>query len=212
MSWTAIVPIKEPGRRKTRLVPMKDDVRLGLTERMLAHVLAVLNDHPRVAHVFLLAKTSREGLNWIPDRGRGLNAELQAALAAMPQDDLLIIHADLPLLDGEDISAMLDTAERNSAAIAPDRHGRGTNALALKAGLAFSFQFGPDSRHRHESSLPRDVVVERSGLASDIDTPEDIMVINRLLPQGLFLDVSSTMDGTRRAKITPGGMRFSNRT
>ena len=47
-------------------------------------------------------------------------------------------------------------------AIAPDRHGTGTNALALGEPLGFDFSFGPNSAVTEESLLPdRDGALER---------------------------------------------------
>jgi 2-phospho-L-lactate guanylyltransferase len=172
VNWTAIVPIKEPLARKTRLRPMDSANRVALTETFLDHVLAAVDGHPDVGKAFILSPVAREGRNWIEDKRRGLNAELNAT--RLGRGAVLVVHADLPLLDGEDISAMLDCAQRFGGALAPDRHGVGTNAIALVAGFPFNFAFGPESRRLHQVQLSPKAVVMRRGLALDIDTPEDL--------------------------------------
>ena len=121
--WTALVPIKAPGHRKTRLAPyLSPDQRETLAEDMLAHVAEVLRASPSIMRAVLLAPDPPEdGFDgWIADEGRGLNVELDAARAALG-GDLLILHADLPRLTVEDVETLLAEAV-DAPAIAPDRH------------------------------------------------------------------------------------------
>lgn len=174
MGWTAIVPIKPPGTRKTRLGTIGPDALLALTERMLAHVLAVLSKHPDIARVMVLSQTAPPRAQWVEDCGRGLNAELQAARTAL-NCNLLVLHADLPQVSDADISSLLAIAEGSGAAIAVDRHGTGTNAVAIRLGVPFTFRFGPGSCELHAAQLGgQSDIVHRPGLSHDIDTPEDL--------------------------------------
>jgi 2-phospho-L-lactate guanylyltransferase len=63
-------------------------------------------------------------------------------------------------------------------AIAPDRRGTGTNGLALHPPNAIPFRFGADSFAAHqEAAHAADLsvaVVQRRGLAFDLDTPDDL--------------------------------------
>ena len=174
MSWTAIVPLKAPGDRKRRLAALVDDQRLQITERLADHVLGVAATHPEVTEVVLVSPAPRGAFAWRRDEGRGLNGELAAARAALAGRDCLILFADLPLLGGDDLSALFAAADRHGAAIAPDRHGSGTNAIALKAAVAFTFHFGAGSRALHAAAIAGEAIVDRPGLALDIDTEEDI--------------------------------------
>ena len=111
---------------------------------------------------------------FFPDEGRGLNAELGALVGKLARQPLLVIHADLPLLALEDIAALLTEAE-SGCAIAPDREGGGTNAIALRDPTGFEFAFGPRSFARHLAAGGVGArVVRRTGLAMDIDTPDDL--------------------------------------
>ena len=60
------------------------------------------------------------------------------------------------------------------AALAADRHGLGTNAVALRAGIPFTFHFGPASLAAHRAAAPAGArIVTTPGLGLDVDTPED---------------------------------------
>jgi 2-phospho-L-lactate guanylyltransferase len=172
MSWTAFVPVKAPAARKMRLADKLAPVeREWLGAQMLTHVLAVLCESHDIGDVIVLSP--ERPMAWAGpfrlDQGRGLNAELADA-ARGPKT--LIVHADLPLLTTTDIAAL---TEGTGIAIAPDRHGTGTNALALPEAQDFAFAFGPDSFGRHCAAAGEQArIVKRPGLALDVDTPEDL--------------------------------------
>lgn len=165
---------------------MTADARALLSEHMFDHVIAVLSATPVIARIILLAPDAPEDWphDWIRDEGRGLNAELAAVQAAQASSDLLIIHADLPLLARIDVEALLGSAARTGIAIAPDRHDRGTNALACRAGMAIQPRFGPDSFALHLEQAPQRTIVRREGLAIDVDTPEDLELAGRYATPG----------------------------
>jgi len=111
---------------------------------------------------------------WIADEGRGLNAELESARTRFTGSGVLVLHADLPLLELIDIDVLIGAAEARGIAIAPDRHGSGTNALALLPHAQIAFRFGPDSFWLHREQAPDAMIVERQGLRLDLDTPDDL--------------------------------------
>jgi 2-phospho-L-lactate guanylyltransferase len=175
-SWSAIIPLKPPGQRKTRLAARLDaGQRDRLAEDMLRHVASILRAVPAIAEIALLSASPLPGWagRWIHDDGRGLNAALCGAAKSCRTQNLLVIHADLPLLAEADVFDL--TADETRSAIAPDRHGTGTNALALCEQAERRFAFGDRSFARHCARAQSPLrVVERIGLALDIDTPEDL--------------------------------------
>jgi 2-phospho-L-lactate guanylyltransferase len=177
LTWQAIIPLKGRGERKTRLAArLSEAERLVLTETMFAHVASVVRATPGITAITVLSDACPPGWQGAlaTDRGRGLNSELGELVGHLGGDSLLIIHADLPLLDEDDVAAMLD-AGQSGCAIAPDRHATGTNALALRNCAAFPFAFGQGSFVRHRAaagSLAK--IVTRPGLEFDIDTPADL--------------------------------------
>ncbi len=176
MRWTAIVPLKGGSERKSRLsARLSPEARAALADHMFRRTLTRLHAVDAIDTVLVLSPHAPgAGVGWIEDRGRGLNAELQAARATIA-GPLLVIHADLPLVGASDIARLLERAAAKGVGIAPDRHGAGTNALALATDAPFRFAFGDNSFARHRHGAGGDAaVVRRWRLALDVDMPEDL--------------------------------------
>jgi 2-phospho-L-lactate guanylyltransferase len=156
--------------------------RAELVDAMLARVLEAARGARNVSHVCLMG-TSRTALpddvTLLSEPGGGLNAAAASALVQADADRLIIIHADLPQVTAQDIE-LLAAAPEGTIAIAPDRHGTGTNAISLPlpAAKGFSFAFGTDSFARHKVEAERIGLrleeVHSQGLARDVDEPEDL--------------------------------------
>lgn len=177
MTWTAIVPLRGRGERKTRLAGRLNEAqRRRLSHELFEHVVNVLRACSTIAEVALLSDVRPDHWqgSFFLDRGCGLNAALDSLVRTIPPTPIVVILADLPLLANDDIAALLLEAE-GGCAIAPDRAGSGTNAIALCDPSGFHFQFGPDSFARHlQLAGDRAQVVARPGLGLDIDMPEDL--------------------------------------
>lgn len=175
MSWTAIVPLKLGPERKSRLAGrLSQAEREKLADAVAEHVLGALSEAAGIGRIIVLAPRPFGDSEWRKDEGRGLNAELSAARAAI-EGPLLVIHGDLPLLSVQDVDALMAAAAATGVAIAPDRHGVGTNAIALAAGdQSFGFAFGPGSRALHAQGATE---VVRPGLSHDLDASDDLETI-----------------------------------
>ncbi|MET0373076.1 MAG: 2-phospho-L-lactate guanylyltransferase [Rhizorhabdus sp.] len=172
--WRAVVPLNLGRPCKTRLAgALSADERERLVAAMARHVVATLIDAVGEVAVLSPERPPFVGTAWLADRGCGLNAELAGAMA---QPRTVVVHADLPLLSGEDVRLLLDAAEAHGAALAPDRFGRGTNALARLAGSPFTPAFGDGSLALHRAMLPAAGIVARHGLGLDVDTPDDLVL------------------------------------
>jgi 2-phospho-L-lactate/phosphoenolpyruvate guanylyltransferase len=177
--WRVVVPIKQGSDGKTRLGAMLGgDARSSLAERMAAHVLGILQGCFDRSQITILSPLCPKGWDggWRRDEGRGLNPELSAWRAAQGDTPILIIHADLPLLAADDVRALLDAADQG-AALATDRAGQGTNALAIADGRSLTLCFGANSRARHCDQYPDMPVLQREGLMADLDTPDDAQYV-----------------------------------
>jgi 2-phospho-L-lactate guanylyltransferase len=182
MRWTAIVPLNYGRDCKTRLsTQLTPEQRNTLVEQMARHVFAQLAQVPAIERICVVAPECPPFLDtlWIEDQRRGLNAELAAAREQLGAGPTLFIHADLPLLAASEIDLLLAAAEQSGAALAPDSAGQGTNALALAGSAPFMPAFGVDSFRKHRALLPEAVIVEREGLAIDIDEPAALALMNR---------------------------------
>lgn len=180
-----IVPVKSLAEGKSRLSDVLGPTqRRLLNRRFLDHVLSVAAEFPgadstlvvsRDTEVLAMARARNMAvLEEAEDKEQNTAlSQARAALGDRDRRDILVVSADLPYLSAEDLRAMC----RAPAAIAPNEAGTGTNALFVTAPHAIPFHFGADSFSRHRGACRRlglePVVVERPGLAFDVDTPED---------------------------------------
>jgi 2-phospho-L-lactate/phosphoenolpyruvate guanylyltransferase len=185
VSCWALVPVKARTAGKQRLAQaLSEEARTRLIGRMLEQVLGAIAQCPEIAGVAVVTPDPTgltASVRVLPDAGAGLNEALQAALPQLQAQGvrrLAIVSADLPLLTGADVTALVQAAGAAGIALAPDHTGSGTNAMCLTLPSAFRFQFGPGSlaRHRAESIRLGSVaaLVTREGLAFDIDEPTDV--------------------------------------
>ncbi len=184
MNCTVVIPVKHPDLAKSRLAEVLDtSQRTELAQAMLRHVYGAARTATGVDRVALLGP-SRLGLAdhilLLTDPGSGLNSALASARVQVGDASrMIVLFADLPQLTSDDVYS-LAAIPGTSIAIAPDRHGTGTNALSLPLPAAkhFTFAFGPDSFALHLAEAARlgigAEVIHSPGLARDVDMPEDL--------------------------------------
>ena len=186
MTCWVVIPFKQPEQAKGRLASALNKAqRVELAGAMLHHVVEVASQAGHVQQLCLVGPMRPDLSQDIPllaDLGFGLNPALQVALthvSGQGASRMIVLFADLPLLTSQDVD-LLAAAPANTIAIAPDRHGTGTNALSLPlpAARGFTFRFGTDSFARHHAEADRLGIrleeVHSQGLARDIDMPEDL--------------------------------------
>lgn len=196
-----IIPAKPLDEGKSRLASaLTDQERHGLARRLLARTLGVVLSVPGLAGVMVISRDAEilalaegygDGVLALPEKadGRALSGEkewglnqavVQAAEFARQEggDGLLFLPTDLPLLQADDIHALVRAwnGRADCVVIAPSHDG-GTNALLLAPPNAIAPAFGVESFARHvrlarEKGLSVEVV-ESEGLAWDVDTPEE---------------------------------------
>lgn len=197
MYATAVVPIKRFAAAKTRLGDaVSDDDRRALGAAMLGDVLAALGRCERVERVVVVSgepaareAADAEGAEWIDDpddAGHREAARLGVDDALSAGDDCVaILPGDCPLLDADELGRAIGAMRAGIAGVIPDRHGGGTNGLLLAPPDAIAPAFGPGSRERHLELARRSGVeprvVEILSLALDLDTPDDLAELRRLL-------------------------------
>lgn len=185
----AVVPVKDLAGTKSRLAPiLNPGARAGLTLYMMGRVVRALKE-AGVGDVcvvspdpVVLGEAKGRGAVPLVQRSVGLNPALEEGRAralAGGASALLVLPADLPLLDGEDVGAVLEAAgDGPGLVLAPDGARSGTNALLLRPPDALPFLFGPESFEAHLGAARAcglEVrVCERSHLAFDLDTAGDL--------------------------------------
>jgi 2-phospho-L-lactate guanylyltransferase len=183
VSVNVVVPLKAR-RGKTRLMGvLAEDTRSRLIGAMLARVCAALGTAGIQAVSILTSDADwvPSGCEHIPDAGLELNAAL--AMAAWRLTDaganrMLILAADLPFVTPADIAALIEAGEGHPVVIGPDVARSGTNALLLAPPLLLAPHFGTGSFAAHTRAARtagfEARIVQRDGLAQDIDTAEDL--------------------------------------
>ena len=190
-SVTVVVPVRSFESAKSRLGEVLDaEERRELVARLLRRIVHAALATPGVDEVLvvspdpeLLAYAATLGARPVPQRSIGLNPAITEARASTPNAGrLLVLPGDVVAVSVEAIDALLaagDLAGSPSVVLAPDRHGRGTNALLLDPPGVIDPAFGPDSRSDHaaRAAAAGAAYVEVDGpLALDIDTPDDLLL------------------------------------
>ena len=121
----------------------------------------------------------------------GLNPQVEAALLALIQDgtardQLLILHADLPLATEGAVATLAEQAEEDSVVLTMSPDG-GTNAMLMRPPGRFPLSYGLDSARLHTDAAEAAglTVVHNKNreLRLDLDTPEDLRELLRA-PRG----------------------------
>src|SRR3954447_9452683 len=142
----AIVPVGSLEGAKSRLGEQLDaEERQDLVERFLARTVVAALAVDGLADVLVvspdrevLARATELGARTLRQRSRGLNAGLREARAdvvAGGADAMVIVPIDLPLVTPADIARVLEPlagADGRVVVLVTDRHGTGTNVLALR--------------------------------------------------------------------------------
>jgi 2-phospho-L-lactate guanylyltransferase len=197
MTLWAIVPVKPLRRGKSRLAgTLTEDERTALNQSLLEHTLKVLSAIKELDQVLVVSRdphaltiARNHGAKTVQEDGQPhLNTALaRATVMAQVHSTrgILVLPADLPLLTPDDVRALIDRAAKPPVVvIAPDRHGKGTNALLMVPAGQIEYDFGEGSFQRHceraKNSGARLEIVELPSLGLDLDLPEDLEMIRKL--------------------------------
>ena len=191
----AIVPLKPLGEALGRLSGVLEPAaRRDLQVAMLADVLEACGRARGVGEALVVTADPEAaglarawGARVVADHDppRGMNPAVARGLTyaeAAGAGAALVVTADVPLAGPGDLEALLrDAPDPPSAVLAPSRDGTGTNALLVAPPTALAPRLGPGSLARHLALAARRGlrarVLERPGLALDIDTPDDLAAL-----------------------------------
>jgi 2-phospho-L-lactate guanylyltransferase len=197
----AIVPVGTLEGAKSRLGETLDaEERQDLAETLLARTLSAALAVPSLADVLvvspdreILRRAADLGARTLRQRSGGLNEGLEEARAdvvAGGAEAILVLPIDLPFVGPAAIEAVLGPIRAEASepvvVVVTDRHGTGTNALAMRPPGIIDFAFGPGSRAAHRAAALRAgarCVEPDSPLAFDIDTPADLVLAESLTPE-----------------------------
>lgn len=191
MALWAVVPVKELAQAKQRLaLRLAPAERRALMLAMLEDVFAALAAVPGLAGLAVVTVdpeagrlAARYGARLIEAGARDghTGAVIAAAgrLAAEGAAGMLTLPGDIPLVTPEEIGRLIAAHGPAPAfTIAPSHDEHGSNAVLVSPPTAVPLRFGTDSFFPHlaaaESCGIKPGVLRLSGVALDIDTPEDL--------------------------------------
>ena len=195
-----LIPVKLFAAAKMRLsARFSDDDRAGLASALCEDLFATIDKVRGVDQIYV---TSQEdlALGWARERGWKIIPETEQVSESKSVDDasrdceaegvtaLLRLPIDIPLVEHEDIEAILEAApSAPSVVLVPSHDGTGTNALLRSPPTVFPSSFGPNSFRKHTAAAGiRGVavrVVQNERIGLDIDDGDDLArVLPRLRP------------------------------
>lgn len=203
MTLWAIIPVKPLRRGKSRLAgALSENERTELNRTLLEHTLKTLSGLKELEEVLVISRDPQaltiarnHGARTVREDGQPeLNTALKRATViaqVYATRGVLVLPADLPLITREDVQTLIQHADDPPVVvIAPDRHGKGTNALLMSPSGLIEYDFGEDSFQHHcdrvRASGARLEIVDLPSLGLDLDIPEDLEII-RNLEQNLTL-------------------------
>ncbi len=175
-----LVPVKAFGQAKGRLAGVLDgEQRARLARWTAERVVAAAGELP-----VYVACDDDEVAEWATSHGaivlwhprEGLNGAVNASVEALRDSRIghvVVAHGDLPRPTG-----IAGLVRPGVVTFVPDRHGDGTNVVALPTASGFRLSYGPGSFRRHlDAAMAAGLAVEVRRdplLGLDIDTPADL--------------------------------------
>ncbi len=201
MKLWLIVPVKPFTEGKSRLAPtLPNPERAHLSRQLFQHVMAqatattmlagilVVSRDPTVLHGLpTLQGDSQSALSLdsrielVLETGHDLNQAVsqgRQVAVARGADAILILPADLPHLQRDDIDTLYARGQETEGVIIVPSNDNGTNALLLRPPHAINFAFGRNSFSHHchaaEAASVPCLVHSAPHLAFDVDLPADL--------------------------------------
>ena len=187
----ALVPVKNLQDAKQRLADvLSAGERRALFRAMLEDVLSVLCHCQGLAGVMLVTRdpearvlAARYGARVLEEEeNRGHTAASSFGARELAEEGaagMLQLPADIPLITWQDVDALLQAhASGPAVTLAPSRDERGSNAVACSPPDLLPLRFCDDSYFPHLNRARalgiEPGIVQRPGLALDVDTPDDL--------------------------------------
>ena len=185
----AVVPLKSLDRAKQRLARLLDgNERRDLMLAMARDVLSALCQSQHLAGILIVSRTPEADAlarAFATERyAESPTADLPGALTQASRHltehfdatGVMIVPADIPLLDAAEIDSILAHHER--VTVIPDADNVGTNALVLSPPDAIEFIFDGRSFRPHvDAAFARGItplIAKPAGFTLDIDTEADL--------------------------------------
>lgn len=193
MNTVAVVTAKRFNAAKQRMSgAVPEERRLALVEAMLGDVLEAVTQARLITSVVVItgeaaaadlaAGCGAEVIHDPEDAGHIGAAKLGIRRAQeLGAEAVVLLPGDCPLLEPRELDNLVTGLPDPFVAVVPDRHGTGTNALAMRPPDAIEPSFGEGSCARHlelakAAGMPH-TTEHIEGLGLDLDTPADIVAL-----------------------------------
>jgi 2-phospho-L-lactate/phosphoenolpyruvate guanylyltransferase len=162
---TVVVPFRGANGKSRLALPEPERRALALS--MLRRVLGAAAEVGDVLLVTDDEEARSLAPRWVADPGGGQGAAVAAALAEAGSGPALVVNADLPQIEAQDLRDLLAAIPPDGVALVEAADGT-TNALGLASPALFEPLYGPGSasRFRAVGAVP----VDLPRLAEDLDT------------------------------------------
>jgi 2-phospho-L-lactate guanylyltransferase len=157
--FAAIVPIRSWVAGKSRL-GLDDVERASLARAFALDVIDVLKESPAIGRVVVVTSDDDvwadvDGVEVVPDRGRGLNDAVEVGCAyvvAQGGSRVVVVPSDLPCLTIPALAELLSLSEGHTQAWCPDAEGDGTSLVVSRDPAALNTSYGDGSAAAHRAA------------------------------------------------------------
>jgi len=206
MKLWLIVPIKPFAEGKSRLAGrLSPSRRSSLSKQLFRHVITQALAAPELTGILVVSRDATvlddlqaPHLYLIAETGNDLNRAIQQGREEALQrgaDAILVLPADLPYLQSQDITTLYQRSVANEGALIVPSDDNGTNALLLRPPQAIDFAFGQNSFLHHcraaqMANLPV-TVIDTPHLSFDVDLPPDLAQLSTEQAYQSYVSASS---------------------
>ena len=169
-----LIPLKTRDPKSRLAEAISADERAELMRTLLERVVVAVRE-AGIERMTVVSAEPVDGYEVWPDRGLAWNDALATAAAEVVRAPLVaFVSADLPFLQADEVEELLAATPERGIAVARALDG-GTNAVSMRPPGLVVTRFGePGSAALHAALGVPAVVVDRPGLAFDVDTPADL--------------------------------------
>lgn len=187
----ALIPVKDFNTCKSRLADaLPVHARQSLMAALLSDLLHSLQDCPSITGISIVTRCPKasalahthgvEALSLETDHC--LNSGVTAAVATIAtrgQQQVLILHGDLPMATRDDIEELIHAHcnKACSVSLVPDNRHQGTNAMLLDLPTQMQFAYGDNSYTAHRDFAEQNHInmqtLENDHIGCDIDLWND---------------------------------------
>lgn len=192
-STTVLIPVKSSGVKSRLSRVLSEPERHEFTELLLKGVLKALGQ----AHLLIssyvvssdgmiLTLARQMGAGAIPEpQDAGVNSAVFRGMKVLrPNEDVLVIPLDLPLLQASELRHLMDLKSAGlDVVMVPSSSFDGTNALLFSPTQKISLSYDDNSFWNHMESCAKNGlsvgICSQGGVTFDVDSPEDLRSLAR---------------------------------